>query len=199
MRATTPGRNAMNSDHINPEDVEVVDAGSEPASAPGADPADGSPQDQIADLERQRDEYLDHLRRLAADFDNYKKRQARLAEQQTAQAGARILRSLLPVLDDLERSLDALGKAGVDESLRGGVALTSRALRDLLAREGLAEIAPDGEVFDPREHEALMAQPTAEVAEGTVLAVVQAGWRLGEQVIRPARVVVATAAEGGAQ
>jgi len=79
------------------------------------------------------------------------------------------------------------------------VALTSRALRDLLAREGLAEIAPDGEVFDPREHEALMAQPTAEVAEGTVLAVVQAGWRLGEQVIRPARVVVATAAEGGAQ
>ena len=189
----------MNSDHINPEDVEVVDAGTEPASAPGARPDDVSEQDQIADLERQRDEYLDHLRRLAADFDNYKKRQARLAEQQTAQAGARILRSLLPVLDDLERSLDALGKAGVDESLRGGVALTSRALRDLLAREGLAEIAPDGEVFDPREHEALMAQPTAEVAEGTVLAVVQAGWRLGEQVIRPARVVVATAAEGGAQ
>ena len=114
----------MNSDHINPEDVEVVDAGTEPASAPGARPAAEPEQDQIADLERQRDEYLDHLRRLAADFDNYKKRQARLAEQQTAQAGARILRSLLPVLDDLERSLDALGKAGVDETLRGGVALT---------------------------------------------------------------------------
>ena len=69
----------------------------------------------------------------------------------------------------------------------------------MLDREGLAEIAPEGEIFDPREHEALMAQPTAEVAEGTVLAVVQAGWRLGEQVLRPARVVVATAAEGGAR
>ena len=75
------------------------------------------------------------------------------------------------MLDDLERSLDALAKAGVDESLRGGVALTARALRDVLAREGLAEIAPEGAVFDPREHEALIAQPTAEVAEGTVLAV----------------------------
>ena len=138
----------------------------------------------------------DRLLRLAADFDNYKKRQARLAEQQTAQAGARILRGLLPVLDDLERSLDALAKGAVDETLTGGVALTARALRDVLEREGMAEIAPDGAVFDPREHEAIMAQPTADAAEGTVLAVVQAGWRLGEQVLRPARVVVATA-EGG--
>jgi molecular chaperone GrpE len=101
------------------------------------------------------------------------------------------------VLDDLERSLDELAKAGVEESLRRGVGLTATALRDVLAREGLAEIAPAGAAFDPREHEALVAQPTAEVAEGTVLAVVQPGWRLGEQVIRPARVVVAAAVEGG--
>jgi molecular chaperone GrpE len=179
---------------LTPDDVVVTGAGEEPAPGPGAPPA--AELDPIADLERQRDEYLDHLRRLAADFDNYKKRQARLAEQQTAQAGARILRSLLPVLDDLERSLDALAKAGVDETLRGGVVLTARALRDVLAREGLAEIAPEGAAFDPREHEALMAQPSADVPEGTVLAVVQAGWRLGDQVLRPARVVVASAAEG---
>jgi molecular chaperone GrpE len=183
---------------FNPDDVVVTGAGDEPAPGPGAPLAAEPEQDRVAELERQRDEYLDHLRRLAADFDNYKKRQARLAEQQTAQAGARILRSLLPVLDDLDRSLDALTKAGVDETLRGGVVLTSRALRELLTREGLAEIAPDGLVFDPREHEALMAQPTAEAAEGTVLAVVQPGWRLGEQVIRPARVVVAAAAEEAA-
>jgi molecular chaperone GrpE len=189
----------MTHDHLNSDETVVVGAGDQPAPAPGAQPATEPVEDRIADLERQRDEYLDHLRRLAADFDNYKKRQARLAEQQTAQAGSRILRSLLPVLDDLERSLAALEAAGVDETLRGGVVLTGRALRDVLDREGLAEIAPEGETFDPREHEALMAQPTAEVAEGTVLAVVQAGWRLGEQVLRPARVVVATAAEGGAR
>jgi molecular chaperone GrpE len=179
-------------DDTPPDAAVTAGAGAEPAPAPGPQPE----TDQVAELERQRDEYLDHLRRLAADFDNYKKRQARLAEQQTAQAGARVLRALLPLLDDLEGSLDAHAKAGVDESLAGGVALTSRALRDVLVREGMAEIAPDGETFDPREHEAIMAQPTADAAEGTVLAVVQAGWRLGEQVLRPARVIVATA-EGG--
>jgi molecular chaperone GrpE len=188
----------MTHDPTHPEEAVVAGAGEQPVPAAGPEPAADPAYERIAELERERDEYLDHLRRLAADFDNYKKRQARLAEQQSAQAGARILRALLPVLDDLERSLDALAKAGVDETLRGGVALTARALRDVLAREGLAEIAPEGAVFDPREHEALVAQPTAEVAEGTVLAVVQAGWRLGEQVLRPARVVVATAAaEGG--
>jgi len=183
-------------DDLHPNEAAVTGAGDMPAPAPGAEAAVEPAEAQIADLERQRDEYLDHLRRLAADFDNYKKRQARLAEQQTAQAGARILRGLLPVLDDLERSLDALAQAGVDDSLRGGVELTARALRDVLGREGMAEIAPDGAAFDPREHEALMAQPSADVAEGTVLAVVQAGWRLGEHVLRPARVVVASAAEG---
>ena len=189
----------MTGDHKHPDEAAVAGAGTTPAPAPGPEAAAEPELDRIAELEHERDSYLDHLRRLAADFDNYKKRQARLAEQQTAQAGARILRSLLPVLDDLERSLDELAKAGVDESLRRGVALTASALRDVLAREGLAEIAPEGAAFDPREHEALVAQPTADVAEGTVLAVVQAGWRLGEHVLRPARVVVATAAEGGEQ
>ena len=191
----------MTGDHKHPDEAAVAGAGTTPAPAPGPEAAaEPEPElDRIAELEHERDSYLDHLRRLAADFDNYKKRQARLAEQQTAQAGARILRSLLPVLDDLERSLDELAKAGVDESLRRGVALTASALRDVLAREGLAEIAPEGAAFDPREHEALVAQPTADVAEGTVLSVVQPGWRLGEQVLRPARVVVATAAESGAQ
>src|SRR6478672_9713805 len=174
-----------------PDEAAVAGAGTTPAPAPGPDAAAQPELDRIAELELERDSYLDHLRRLAADFDNYKKRQARLAEQQTAQAGARILRAL----DDLERSLDELAKAGVEESLRRGVALTASALRDVLAREGLAEIAPEGALFDPREHEALVAQPTGEVAEGTVLAVVQAGWRLGEHVLRPARVVVATSAE----
>lgn len=188
----------MTPDHIHPDEAVVTGAGEQPAPAPANGPAAEPAQDPIADLERQRDEYLDHLRRLAADFDNYKKRQARLAEQQTAQAGARILRALLPVLDDLERSLAALATAGTDESLLDGVALTNRHLRDVLAREGLAEIAPEGETFDPREHEAMLAQPVVGIAEGTVLEVVQTGWRLGEQVLRPARVVVAAAAEGGA-
>src|SRR3954464_15341766 len=102
---------------INPDDVVVTGAGEEPAPVPGADAAaePEQEQDRGGGVDPRRDESPAPRRRPAADFDNYKKRQARLAEQQTAQAGARILRSLLPVLDDLERLLDALGKAGVDE------------------------------------------------------------------------------------
>ena len=82
----------MTGDHKHPDEAAVAGAGTTPAPAPGPEAAAEPELDRIAELEHERDSYLDHLRRLAADFDNYKKRQARLAEQQTAQAGARILR-----------------------------------------------------------------------------------------------------------
>ena len=84
----------MNPDHTHPDEATVVGAGDQPAPAAGPEVVTDPAQVRIGELERERDEYLDHLRRLAADFDNYKKRQARLAEQQTAQAGARILPTL---------------------------------------------------------------------------------------------------------
>src|SRR4029077_17968971 len=105
----------MTSDHKHPDEAAVAGAGETPVPAPGPEAADQPEQDRITELELERDSYLDHLRRLAADVDNSQKRQPRTAEQQTAQAGARILRALLPVLDDLERSLDELAKAGVEE------------------------------------------------------------------------------------
>ena len=121
---------------------------------------------RLAELERERDEYLDHLRRLAADFDNYKKRQQRGAEAADAAGRRGSLRALLPVLDDLERSLDASAPRGG----RGGrgVELVQRSCPALLAREGLAEIDAEGGAFDPREHEALAQPPSAEPEEGTV-------------------------------
>jgi molecular chaperone GrpE len=143
--------------------------------------------DELAAVTRQRDEYLDALQRLKAEFDNYRKRVARDQQELAARAHERLMRQLVPVLDDLERALEAAAQHE-EAKLEEGVALVHRSLADLLAREGLAEIATDG-TFDPHSQEALLAQPS-EAAEGTVIQVLQKGYRLGELVLRPARVVI---------
>ena len=145
--------------------------------------------DELAALTQERDDYLDRLQRLKAEFDNYRKRVARATE--------RLVKELLPVVDDLERALEAAAKHE-EAKLEDGVRLVHRALRDTLAREGLVEIETDGK-FDPHVHEALVAQPS-EADEGSVIDVVQKGYRLGDRVLRPARVVIAgprEAAPGG--
>ena len=144
---------------------------------------------RLGDAEAKRDEYLADLQRVAADFDNYRKRVARDQQQLVARAHERLVAELLPVLDDLER---ALGAAEVHDeaTVVEGVRLVQRALVESLAREGLAEIDAEG-AFDPHVHEALLAQPGEGVEAGTVLQVVQKGYRLGDRVLRPARVVVA--------
>ena len=145
--------------------------------------------DPLALAERQRDDYLDQLRRLAAEFDNYKKRMGREHEELRERAAERLLRDLLPVFDDLGRALAAFETAET-EAIADGVALVHRALWTLLEREGVAELDPTGDMFDPHRHEALLSQP-ADAPEGTVLEVIQKGFLLGDRVLRPARVVVA--------
>src|SRR5207244_373608 len=100
----------------------------------------------------------------------------------------RLVKELLPVLDDLERALDA-GREHEEARLIEGVELVQRSLAQILEREGVAEIETNGR-FDPHVHEALLAQPSDE-EEGTVIEVLQKGYRLGDRVVRPARVVVA--------
>ena len=143
--------------------------------------------DELAAAQAERDEYLDALQRLKADFDNYRKRVARDQQELAARAHERLVRELLPVLDDLERALDAATEHE-EAKLEEGVRLVHRSLADALAREGLAEVETDG-AFDPHTQEALLAQPS-EAAEGTVIQVLQKGYRLGDRVLRPARVVV---------
>jgi molecular chaperone GrpE len=142
----------------------------------------------------ERDEYLDALRRVAADFDNYRKRQERDRQQLLLDANERLIAALLPVLDDLERALDAL-EAHEPDKVKDGVERVLRSLESTLEREGLQAIDPKDQPFDPHEHEALTSQPADGVKEGTVVQVFQRGFRLGERVIRPARVVVAAAPE----
>jgi molecular chaperone GrpE len=147
---------------------------------------------RVGELEGERDEHLATLQRVAADFDNYRKRAQRDQEALVARAGERLVKELLPVLDDLERALEA-ANAHEGAKLEEGVALVHRALRAALEREGLHEIETDGQ-FDPHRHEALLSQPS-DADEGFVIQVLQKGYSLGDKVLRPARVVVAAPKE----
>jgi molecular chaperone GrpE len=131
------------------------------------------------------DSYL----RLAADFDNYRKRTAREHAELTQRVNERLLNELLPVLDDLERALEAAAEHE-EAKLEEGVRLVHRSLLGLVERHGLTEIDTEG-AFDPHVHEALLAQPGEGAEEGSVLQVLQKGYRLGDKVVRPARVIVA--------
>lgn len=144
-------------------------------------------QEQLEALERERDEYLNDLKRVAADFENYRKRVARDQEGLVARAHERLVKELLPVLDDLERALEAAAEHE-EAKLEEGVRFVHRELVDALAKEGLVEVETDGR-FDPHLHEALLSQPS-EREDGSVIEVLQKGYRLGDRVLRPARVVV---------
>jgi len=131
----------------------------------------------------------DRLLRLAADFENYKKRAAREREQYIALANERIVKDLLPILDDLERAL-ASAEQHEEAQLEEGVRLVHRSLASLLERNGLTQIGTAGK-FDPHVHEALLSQPAEEKESGDVVDVIQKGYKIGDRVVRPARVIVA--------
>jgi molecular chaperone GrpE len=143
--------------------------------------------------EEQRDESAaevdDRLLRLAADFDNYRKRALRDRQEYLALANERLVKELLPILDDLERALQAASEHE-EAQLEEGVRLVHRSLEQLLQREGVKQIDTSGQ-FDPHVHEALLAQPVEDAESGAVVDVVQKGYTLGDRVVRPARVIVA--------
>ena len=143
---------------------------------------------QEVEEEQQPEPQDDRLLRLAADFENYKKRAARERQEYVALANERLIAELIPILDDLERAL-AAAEEHQEAQLEEGVRLVHRSLAGLLERHGVKPIETDGQ-FDPHVHEALLSQPS-DAPEGTVIEVVQKGYKLGDRVLRPARVVVA--------
>lgn len=145
--------------------------------------------DPLVELAAERDAYLALAQRVQADFDNYRKRAVRDQERLVAHAHERLVRELLPVLDDLERALEA-AEQHEEAKLVEGVKLVEQSLRAALRKEGLVEIETEG-AFDPHVHEALLTQPGNGAESGSVLEVVQRGYRVGERVVRPARVIVA--------
>jgi molecular chaperone GrpE len=179
---------------LAPEAPAGSDAGVEGAAADG--PADGEVTEIEGDLDAlvktaaQRDEYLALAQRRQADFENYRKRVARESAHAQGRGVASLAKELLPALDNLDRAMDA---AAQDDPLLEGVRLVRSELGAALARMGIESFSPVGETFDPALHEAMATtgQPVGGAESGTVVEVYQPGYRLGESVIRPARVIVA--------
>ncbi len=147
----------------------------------------------LADTQRERDEYLDLAKRTKADFENFRRRMSAEVQAAGTRGKAEVIREVVPVLDDLERAIQAAGldpEGDSEDGLAHGVLLVFRSLRDSLVRNGVETVDPKGEKFDPMAHEALSTLPAEGVESGTVVEVMQKGYRLGEQLIRPARVVV---------
>ncbi len=167
-----------------------------PESAPPAEEADRVETDidaLLADTQRERDEYLDLAKRTKADFENFRKRMTAEVQAASARGKTEVIREVVPVLDDLERAIQAAGldpEGDSEDGLSHGVLLVFRSLRDSLSRNGVEAVNPQGEKFDPMQHEALSTLPAEGVESGTIVEVMQKGYRLGEQLIRPARVVV---------
>jgi molecular chaperone GrpE len=191
LREDAPVEEAQGSP-IDPDIVDetgAVDEESDPPE-PGVpeDDTDQEPAGQPSELEAvsaERDQYLDALRRLKAEFDNSRKRQERERTRILEAASEKLVQELLPVLDNLDRALESEG------DIREGVQATRGQLAEVLANEGLLPVASDGQPFDPNVHEAVMGQPSDEHEEGTVLQTFQRGYLLNGRAIRPAKVVVA--------
>jgi molecular chaperone GrpE len=153
-----------------------------------ADAEEPSSEDDLARALRERDEYLDLAKRAQADFENYRKRASKDIAAAGARARAGLIRELLPVVDNLER---ALTSAPEDDPMAEGVRLVLMDMQGVLQRAGVETIEPKGETFDPNVHEALTTREEEGVESGTVLDVVEKGYKGADQVIRPARVIVA--------
>jgi molecular chaperone GrpE len=173
---------------VEPWDA-LGDDAADDATDTGGEAEASSPVSELAAAQAERDEYLADLQRLAADFDNYRKRAVRDQHAFAVRAAERLVTKLLPVLDDLERALAAAADHEEAKVIEG-VEMTKSALAAALASEGLEEIDAAG-AFDPHVHEALLAQPGEGLEPGSIIQVVQRGYRLGDAVLRPARVIVA--------
>lgn len=177
----------------------------EPVEAEQPDAAEQTAESELEAALRERDEYLDLAQRARADLENYRRRvgaEAGIAEQR---GRAAVARDLIPALDDLERALLAAGvdpdgtvpegepaseEVTAQNALAEGVALVYREMRDGLRRAGVEAFDPGGEKFDPATSEAIATADGETAEQGIVVEVLERGYRIGDVVLRPARVVV---------
>jgi molecular chaperone GrpE len=193
-----------------PEPAPAAAAGKEPelpsepakpeagAAAPAAGEAPAPEQLQALTAKAQKaDEYLALAQRTQADFENYRRRASREAKLAQERGAAKLALDLLPAIDNLERALAHAGdgETGADgngtASLVAGIKHVHSDVVAALQRAGIERYSPEGERFDPQFHEAVAQQPVEGTEPGVVVEVFQRGYRIGDNVVRPARVVVA--------
>jgi molecular chaperone GrpE len=188
-----------------PEDHEEPEAVPEDHEEPEAVPEDHEGKvrrdlEELAAKAEKADKYLELAQRTKADFENYRKRATREAAAAQERGVVKLARELLPAVDNLDRALEAAQAASSDGAnqagngaspLVSGIKLVHADVIAALARVGIEPFSPQGERFDPQHHEAVAQQPVDGAEPGTIVEVYQRGYRLGDSVLRPARVVVA--------
>jgi molecular chaperone GrpE len=173
-------------------------------SDPQAQPEQSAPDElesRIAELQLQleaeqqkSEEYLDALRRMQADFVNYKRRSVQEQQDARTSTESSVIERLLPVLDDLGRALDATPAEYANQPWVEGLFLVRRRLFNALEQIGVRQVGSVGEAFDPNIHDALMTKSDTGSPMGTVVQVTRSGYAMGDRIIRPAQVIVAGAA-----
>jgi molecular chaperone GrpE len=163
-------------------------------AAPAAELGPATPEERIATLEAERNELKDRMLRIAAEFENWKKRARVTQAEAEATARERVLRDVLEIADNLERAAHAGDGAGADSgpSILKGVTLVLRLLQQKLERHEVRPFEAKGQAFDPRVHEAISRVESADVPSGAVAIELQKGYRIGEKLLRPAMVSVST-------
>jgi molecular chaperone GrpE len=149
--------------------------------------------DPVADLQRERDDYYDRWMRKAAEFDNYRKRVERERREQNEQAIVDLLQELLLVVDDFDRALTAEAGGERGEAYRRGIELIHAKLYDVLKKYGVRPIDALGADFDPNFHQAVIQESSPDHREGEVIGELRKGYMIGDRLLRPAMVKVATA------
>jgi len=165
---------------------------SRPASVPtSASPGEATElQKQLEGLRKEKDDIFAKLQRLAADYDNYQKRSSKQINDNVAYEKDKIVKSLLPVLDNFEYILANTSCGAADETLLKGVQIIYSQMLDVLKGHGIEQIKSAGEQFNPAHHEAITHRSENDKEEGVVLEELQKGYKLGGRLIRPSRVIV---------
>ena len=178
---------------LTPIEPVVTDAAKNPA-VPGPEAAlSAEAAAQIAAAKQEAAANLDRYVRSVADLENFRRRTVREKDELRLFAASRVLEDLLPVLDNLGLAVTAAKQPGADaKSLAGGVDMVLTQLKSALSNHGIKEISPAGLAFDANLHESISAQPSADVAEGSVMTVVRTGYSLNGRLLRPASVIVSS-------
>ncbi len=160
-----------------------------------AEEAATNPEPELSELEKAQQEAAEmktRFLRSVADMENFRKRIAREKQEIIRSAAADVIESLLPVLDNMKLGLQAAENHPEAKDVTLGFKMVDDQLKKSLTEQGLEELAPDGDVFDPNYHECIAHQPSEEVKEDHVIQTVRAGYRLNERLIRAASVIVSS-------
>lgn len=183
---TNPDSNSPEVDQTAAENNDAAFANPGPESA-------GTGESDLRQVIADRDKYLDNWHRSVAEMENVRKRMLREIDQERQYRSLPITRDLLPVVDNLQRALQAAEKSHDVDQLTQGIKMVLQQFDEALARHSITPIATVGEPFDPNLHEAILQQPNAEKPPMTVLTEVEKGYKMHDRVVRPSKVIVSSA------